>query len=534
MKFMNKRGLYTLLSLVSLSSFFIVFQNFTSQDQVIPNECSDKKKAEILAEPTAKSWAAKLDCNLKLSSSDEVKKTIIISGAVKNIGLHCNHNKTLNTRTKLTRVPGLTELILIDKTPAMSADEIASLHKEKKVVKNSYLYATPAEIQALIENDKANLEHLENESNLQKKRRVFNLESYREIQSTMAKIGIKLTLLRAHYKAFKRKDYSLYPKFLAVMSMDTKWPGGKESRSDYLIRVSRENKYITEDLEVKMGKLKAQSSHRILVISSLNKEAGGVWERPENITIRNCDVQGPIRVLGMSPNGEDRWTLGKYFTRSSRNPDHTIKAQNAAPTNINLLRLIVRGKIYFSPGVTKSRIDSSQLINAPIYLDAESADNLVFRNSFISTEPESEGEEAREYISVDGSSRNLIARNTFGSAEYPLNRGGVYLYRNCGENGVSRHQISNNNIIRNNKFVYELGNTNSDPAVYINYRYGKKQYYCSFDNKNKYGSGDKDNNELVEGSKVMNNTVVNWNDRNGPPLKFLNVGSSRLDPMLRE
>ena len=57
----------------------------------------------------------------------------------------------------------------------------------------------------------------------------------------------------------------------------------------------------------------------------------GQWQRPQNITLRRCTIQGSLRIQGMAANGE-----GAALRDSSRRSGHTERAQAAAPTNIML------------------------------------------------------------------------------------------------------------------------------------------------------------------------------------------------------
>jgi len=85
--------------------------------------------------------------------------------------------------------------------------------------------------------------------------------------------------------------------------------------------------------------------------------------------------------------------------------------------------------------------------------------------------------------SLNLNSNNKIMNNWFSG----LNRGGIYLYRNCGETGVSRHSTPENNKIINNIFYYNKYK-GSKPSIYLG-SWDGKQRYCDKDSDSDYGSG---------------------------------------------
>ena len=188
------------------------------------------------------------------------------------------------------------------------------------------------------------------------------------------------------------------------------------------------------------------------------------WERPENITIKNCNVIGSIHVWGMG-----RYHSDTDILLSSRLPDFTTIARNNAPRKVTLDRVNITaaGKIplYIHPGVTNFQLVDSRMggksDSVAIYLDAESSGN-TFRNNYI------EVKTGREVVAIDGSSYNKIVNNEFRE----LSDGGIYLYRNCGEDGGIRHSTPSHNTIVNNIFYYDkyIG---GNPSVYLGSRDGR-------------------------------------------------------------
>ena len=222
------------------------------------------------------------------------------------------------------------------------------------------------------------------------------------------------------------------------------------------------------------------------------------WSVPSNITIRNCNVVGSTRIMGMGRNGE-----AEAVKQSSRSLGHTERTQAAAPRNISFIndKFIGQGTIplYLSPGVTQITVDRSKITGVSksvgIYFDAESANNQLL-NSTIDTDTDK-----RELVGVDGSAHNLIQGNYFSS----LSNGGIYLYRNCGEGGTVRHQAPQYNQIQNNTFYYDkyLG---FNPAIWVGSRMGFR-LYCSADKGYPFGSS-ANNSDMAQRNLIANNTIL--------------------------
>lgn len=223
---------------------------------------------------------------------------------------------------------------------------------------------------------------------------------------------------------------------------------------------------------------KSRIDRTAIIVRSL-PNADGTWDAPTGITVRNCIIKGFVRLYGLDENAN-----GASMKASSRNPDHTALAQAAAPKDTildNLTIVAPRGiPLYIGPGVTRTTFENSLLkgksSGTAIYLDAESARNTIHRNTFDITT------EKRELIAIDGSARNTIVGNRFND---PVN-GGIFLYRNCGEGGVIRHQTPNFNVISDNSFVYREKAARK-PAVWLSSRKGK-QRYCFIDPRYRFGS----------------------------------------------
>jgi hypothetical protein len=215
------------------------------------------------------------------------------------------------------------------------------------------------------------------------------------------------------------------------------------------------------------------------------------WSRPTDIRITNCVIHGAVRVWGM---GAD----GSYddLRASSRSDDHTATTQGSAPSHIALDRVTIIGTgsipLYVGPGVMRLSLTRSTLSGrsdaTALYLDAESADNRIENNAIaVAT--------SREVIAIDGSARNRITGNRIDLKGRP----GVFLYRNCGERGVIRHQTPSDNQITDNVFS---GAARLRPQlVVVGAREGRRSY-CGEDRGYPFGSSADD------GDRATNNVVA--------------------------
>lgn len=205
-----------------------------------------------------------------------------------------------------------------------------------------------------------------------------------------------------------------------------------------------------------------------IVVRALNDD--GVWRGAENITVKNCNIRGSARIYGLA-------VTNTALARMSYSPDHTANVQAAGSRNIVFDNVDIeahgRNPFYVMTGVMNVTLSNSRIhgrsAGVAVYLDAESADNVI-RDNDIGVD------NAREAIAIDGSARNLIVGNRLSG----LNTGGIFLYRNCGERGVIRHQGAEDNVIIDNIFYYNRY-TGSTPAVWIASRERNLPGYCGDD-----------------------------------------------------
>jgi hypothetical protein len=261
------------------------------------------------------------------------------------------------------------------------------------------------------------------------------------------------------------------------------------------------------------GFVQGQRTDRVLTIASIGESAHK--SRPENIQILQCNIVGKVFVRG--------WNHDE-LRRSARHAGHTLRAQEAAPKNILIDRTVITTStetpLYVGAGVThltisRSKITGESKHGPAIYLDQESGFNRILDNYIaVATEGKKicflgqciKYAPGREQIAVDGSADNLISGNHFGG----LNHGGIYLYRNCGERGVIRHQAPQRNVISNNRFFYRHY-TGSNPAIWLGSRNGGKGY-CDQDAGFPFGSSANDNDEAFF-NEVKENRFVNRSPR---------------------
>lgn len=223
------------------------------------------------------------------------------------------------------------------------------------------------------------------------------------------------------------------------------------------------------------------------------------WSRPEDITIKNCHIMGQVVLTGLQGDGRPNDAL---YLSSRLDGNHTARAQAAAPTRVTFDHVSVTAQgeipIYLQSGVTYFTLQNSTLngnSNGPgMYLDSESAFNVLKNNIFqVATGN-------REQIAIDGSAHNTITGNFISG----LDNGGIFLYRNCGERGMIRHQTPSYNVIINNFFDYQNYH-GSNPAINVASRNGNRRY-CGDDNGFPWGSS-ANNNDLARNNVVAENQM---------------------------
>lgn len=235
---------------------------------------------------------------------------------------------------------------------------------------------------------------------------------------------------------------------------------------------------------------------RLPTVAVWSRRTSTGWSAPAGVAIRRCVIFGNVRIWGMGAGG-----AMSDLRDASRRSDFTRSAQAAAPSGVTLeaVRIEANGSIplYVGPGVTRTTVRGSTLtgrsVSTAVYLDAESANAVIENNDFrVRT--------GREVIAVDGSGANRIVGNRFDLH----GRGGVFLYRNCGEDGVIRHQTPSWNRITDN--VFRGAAWFRPRLVVVGSREGRRPY-CRADAGWPFGSSADDGDHAV-GNTVERNRAI--------------------------
>ncbi len=261
--------------------------------------------------------------------------------------------------------------------------------------------------------------------------------------------------------------------------------------------------------------------------------------RPQDITIRDCEIIGSARIWPLN-----LWVEGnnERLAALSRQPGYVATLRANAPRGIRFVDVVFRAQkhtpLYIGPGVTETEVSDSWFLGGArgviLYLDTESSRNVIRNNQFHAQSDL--GDKPREIIAIDASDHNLIVGNYFSA----LDHGGIYLYRNCGEDHIVRFTTPSHNKIINNVFYYNHYDGQSSyydsndfaPAVFLGSRNNDRDY-CSYDNDFAGGSG-ADNRSFATHNVVMqnqfykrsvaNSVVTKWTDVNVPNYVAYNEG----------
>lgn len=249
------------------------------------------------------------------------------------------------------------------------------------------------------------------------------------------------------------------------------------------------------------GMIVAPEAEPYSLLIQSRRNSDGSWSAPRHVQVKNCTIVGGTRIVGMGINGQ-----AEAARQSSLTAGHIERAQAAAPVDVQFDNVIFQGRgtipLYIAPGVTHTAVRHSKItghsVSTAVYLDAESA-YTELSDTAIDTQTR------RELLAVDGSAHNLIVRNRFVS---PV-KGGIYLYRNCGEGGTVRHQAPQFNRIEDNTFDYRAA-WGWRPAVWIGSRAGWVGWrsYCAADSGYSLGSSVEDG-DFADHNVVQNNIWLN-------------------------
>lgn len=246
--------------------------------------------------------------------------------------------------------------------------------------------------------------------------------------------------------------------------------------------------------------------YRVLIRSQFDHR-NRTWKQVRDVSLRNCLIHGAIQV-GSNLTAE-------HVRSSSFSSGHSERMQSIAATNIHLQNLSLRADksssghvqrtlLYVGIGVTELTLEGAKLSGATesiaVYLDAETSRNTIRDNLFEVTTLR------REIIAVDGSADNHITDNKFVN---PRN-GAIFIYRNCGETGLVRHQEPRRNIIARNTFRFPLRAARPKPVIWVASREKGANYrsWCDLDKGHSYGSGISDL-DFAKDNRIIDNVFIN-------------------------
>lgn len=213
------------------------------------------------------------------------------------------------------------------------------------------------------------------------------------------------------------------------------------------------------------------------VIDCGGKKRGRLDVVTSNVTIRNCLIEGDVRIWGLARNASS-----SNLQELSRRQDYVSIVRAVAPAHTTIENCTINGigtiPLYIGPGSTFTTINSVTVSGISegtmIYIDAESHKTTIVSSTIDATGAN------REAIAIDASDHNILRNNTI-----MHKNGGIYLYRNCGEGGVIRHTTPSYNTIEDNG-IYGDG-----VSIWIGSREGSR-CYCEADKGWPFGSSASD------------------------------------------
>ena len=182
----------------------------------------------------------------------------------------------------------------------------------------------------------------------------------------------------------------------------------------------------------------------------------------DNVTIRNCHVDGFVNSIHIRRDGFNQLTAGHEY-------DHHLHGVIVEDSVLTASRGV---GIYVDGYVTGTEIRRLLIVgagSAGVYLDAGSRDNVVTENAIVLNGYRESGPSGttavfggvtfrywgpgREGIAIDGSRHNLVSGNWIAGNS----AGGVFIYTNCGEyvhsepgSWVEHRYGADDNVIRHN------------------------------------------------------------------------------------
>ncbi len=227
-------------------------------------------------------------------------------------------------------------------------------------------------------------------------------------------------------------------------------------------------------------------------------------ERLDNVIIQNCTFRNFKRDgVRVTWSGYDSFKTNNKRERYARSPSQIVLKK------LNVIGNSGSG-IFIDDYVTNVIITDSVIAGnagVGVYLEHSSKSNKILGNQFVRNGYR-KFKNNREAVAIDSSAENEVSRNYFlGNAA-----GGIFLYKNCGENidngrQVIRWQHSNHNLIKDNVFL------NEKVAVWIAARQSRnlRKWGCgdaSIDKAGRYYEDFANYNRVIENTFANNFVAV--------------------------
>ena len=266
----------------------------------------------------------------------------------------------------------------------------------------------------------------------------------------------------------------------------------------------------------------------------LIRDSGTVVDLRGKALKDNILIEGPVKdvvIKNGTVKGEIRFRARDYrqvVEEHNKTKHWTREVRKVAPQGAVLRDLTIEPKgkthaLYCGPGATGVKVvdcDFSGESRGPlVYLSMEGAYHTVLRCEF-----RGRTGARREVIAIDGCAESVIKDCRF----LRCTQGGVYIYRNSGENGTIRHQEPRFNLIKDNRFDLSgmwlrssLLDSEVPYGVIIGSRQGDRTRHNDLDAGYPWGSS-KNNRDFARQNTVIGNRFkgdwfkrwVHDNDRN--------------------
>jgi parallel beta-helix repeat protein len=231
------------------------------------------------------------------------------------------------------------------------------------------------------------------------------------------------------------------------------------------------------------------------------------------VVIRNGTVKGEIRFRAVN--------YKKVLEEHNKTKNWTEEVRKVAPDGAVLRNLTIDSdgsthQLYCGPGAQRVRVIDCQFKGRSkgpsVYFSMEGGNHELKRCLF-----SAETGARREVVAIDGSAGNIIEDCDF----LLCRQGGIYIYRNSGENGVIRHQKPQFNMIQANRFdlthmwlMASFLDTEVPHGIILGSRQGSRTRHNDLDKGYPWGSSDSDmdyaRNNIVVGNSFKGDWFGRW------------------------